>query len=347
LDDESRSEAVMDRLGRRWIDANGSSRDDRDDGGEGTKIDDGFGTLNDEHARVATRIREERMAVGIIGRDPAYATPRGEVGGREDGGGTLPLSSREYRALKAHAKKEHGIDRDAFANAVDDDDFDLIPHNLLSSGSDDVSVNDASSSASSFDADLDLAYLNTRMHRRAFGRTGGGEVDDPFADLLPSDLNPARKVNRRNAHPIPRRLVHHNNLSLLRRYTTPGGKIMNRVQSRLGAKDQRKVATIVKRARHLGLIPHIGQWKFEDHGTVARGNTGGGGKEDMDGSTSGVKDWEVELEKRGLWPLQDSTELVKRFYDMDKILEHVAGPRGGNKRAEFDRLLGGPGALVG
>ncbi|EED88776.1 predicted protein, partial [Thalassiosira pseudonana CCMP1335] len=59
--------------------------------------------------------------------------------------------------------------------------------------------------------------------------------------------------------PLPKKILHHNNLILLRRYVTPGGKIMNRVQSRLGAKDQRKVAKLVKRARHLGLIPHMGQ----------------------------------------------------------------------------------------
>ena len=201
-----------------------------------------------------------------------------------------------------------------------------------------------------FDADLDLAYLNPRLHRKAFGRSHHESTDDPLADLLPSDLNPARKVNRRNAHPIPTRLLHHNNLSLLRRYTTPGGKIMNRVQSRLGAKDQRKISKLVKRARHLGLVPHIGQWKFEDHG--AKREFERFGKKD-DGATKNeegldnLKDWEVELERRGLWPLQDGTELAKRFYDMEGMLEHIAGPRGGKKRAELDRLLGGPGALVG
>ncbi|OEU10576.1 hypothetical protein FRACYDRAFT_145650, partial [Fragilariopsis cylindrus CCMP1102] len=49
--------------------------------------------------------------------------------------------------------------------------------------------------------------------------------------------------------------LHHNNLALLRRYITPSGQIMNRVQSRLGAKDQRKISKLIKRARHLGLIP--------------------------------------------------------------------------------------------
>merc|ERR1712194_800660 len=83
--------------------------------------------------------------------------------------------------------------------------------------------------------------------------------DDPFSDLLPSDLSPTLLVNRRKAKPIPKDLLHHNNLALLRRYITPSGQIMNRVQSRLGAKDQRKVAKLIKRARHLGRIPMSGQ----------------------------------------------------------------------------------------
>eukprot|EP00957_Ditylum_brightwellii_P052048 3948181-Ditylum_brightwellii.AAC.1 len=65
---------------------------------------------------------------------------------------------------------------------------------------------------------------------------------------MPHDLNPTRHVNRRRAKPVPEQLLHHNNLTLLRRYVTPGGQIMNRVQSRLGAKDQRKLRTLVKRA---------------------------------------------------------------------------------------------------
>ena len=197
------------------------------------------------------------------------------------------------------------------------------------------------------------------MNKRAYNDDGVSSRDDPFADLLPSDLNPARKVNRKNAKPIPQRLLHHNNLSLLRRYTTPGGKIMNRVQSRLGAKDQRKIAKLVKRARHLGLIPHLGQWKYEDHGNLNEISSGNSMIINDEEDEEGKKDWEVELEKRGLWPLQDETELVKKYYEMDKIMDHIAGPRrqGGvtedgvvestnKKREELESLLGGVGALV-
>ncbi|KAL7536346.1 hypothetical protein ACHAXR_007103 [Thalassiosira sp. AJA248-18] len=117
---------------------------------------------------------------------------------------------------------------------------------------------------------------------------------------------------------------------------------MNRVQSRLGAKEQRKIAKLVKRARHLGLIPHLGQWKFEDHGNLHEENLASASPSSKN-VVEGKRDWEVELEQRGLWPLQDETELVKRYYDLDKMMENIAGPRGGRKRDELERLLGGMG----
>ena len=115
---------------------------------------------------------------------------------------------------------------------------------------------------------------------------------------MPSDLNPARKVNRKKAKPIPKELLHHNNLSLLRRYMTPGGQIMNRVQTRLCAKDQRKISKLIKRARCLG-FPHVGQWKFEDHGNIKEHDI----HED--------RDWEKMLVERGLVQRQNSVEKSK------------------------------------
>lgn len=355
LDEEDKSEEVMKRLGERWKGAaseagvvvgDTSSADDTGD--------DGFGTLNEEHERVARRIQEQQLALGTIGRDPAASVKKGISAAEDDdtdnakstgddAAATIerPLTPREYQALKTYAQKEHNVNPKDFARMAENDP-DLIPHNAISSGSE-----GSTDSKQFFDADLDLAYLNPKLNRRAF-REEGAEHEDPFADLLPSDLNPARKVNRRHAKPIPRRLLHHNNLALLRRYTTPGGKIMNRVQSRLGAREQRKIAKLVKRSRHLGLIPHLGQWKFEDHGHLYEK-----GLDNADSSSvkygdevEGKRDWEVELEKRGLWPLADETELVKRYYDMDRMIEHIAGPKGGKKRDELERLLGGMGALV-
>ena len=383
LDEESKSEEVMNRLEKRWREAVGES------GGEqSANHDDGLGSLNSEHERLARRIQEMQLALGPIGRDPAYysSSPLSSTDDDDDINKQqqLPLTPREYQALKTYAQKEYNIDPKAFVKLVSDGNThassssasattsssnedsgldDLIPHNTLSSGPDHTLL--TQSNKQYFDADLDLAYLNPKLHRRAYKDEGGGyedssNIDDPLADILPSDLNPTRKVNRRHAQPIPKRLLHQNNLSLLRRYTTPGGKIMNRVQSRLGAKDQRKIAKLVKRARHLGLIPHLGQWKLEDHGYLyERGvadvvvvpkkssmtSVSGGTTKDDDNATE-KKPWELELEQRGLWPLQDDTEIIKKYYDMEAILDHLGGPKGSKKRETLDRLLGGPGALV-
>ena len=125
---------------------------------------------------------------------------------------------------------------------------------------------------------------------------------------------------------------------------------MNRVQSRLGAKDQRKIAKLVKRARHLGLIPHLGQWKLEDHGYLYERGVADvvskKSKEEGGDNETTKKEWEVELEQRGLWPLQDDTEIIKKYYDLEAVLDHLGGPKGSEKRETLDRLLGGPGALV-
>ena len=137
--------------------------------------------------------------------------------------------------------------------------------------------------------DMDLQWLSASAQRQMQSPDlDTTDLSDPFTNLMPSDLNPSKKINRRQAKPIPKQLIHHNNLSLLRRYVTPGGQIMNRTQSRLGAKDQRKVAKLVKRARHLGLIPVLGQWKFEDKGNV------------RDVSLMVDRGWESRLVERGL-----------------------------------------------
>jgi len=85
---------------------------------------------------------------------------------------------------------------------------------------------------------------------------------------MPDDLSPSRVVNRRRAKQIPMKLLHHNNVGLLKHYISETGQIRNRVQTRLGARDQRRIARLVKRARSLGLIPYLGQFKVEDHGWV-------------------------------------------------------------------------------
>mmetsp|Transcript_9925 Transcript_9925/g.14851 ORF Transcript_9925/g.14851 Transcript_9925/m.14851 type:complete len:379 (-) Transcript_9925:205-1341(-) len=92
------------------------------------------------------------------------------------------------------------------------------------------------------------------------------EDDDESVDL--SQYGGRKKVNCKQAVPIPKEELHHNNLALLRKYITPGGQIKPRIQTRLGAKDQRKISKLIKRSRALGLIPTTGNFKVRDNGDV-------------------------------------------------------------------------------
>jgi len=225
--------------------------------------DDGSATF-----QVADEISEEEMALNTLGRSPVVQGIRGQSDDGEelyhdDTGFSQPLSSEEFKSFSRYMKKEHG----AGISTAD------IPM-----------MNTTSKPEDPANPDLDLQWMSTAAQREM----DGFDVADPLADLMPHDMNPTRLVNRKKAKSIPKELLHHNNLALLRRYVTPNGQIMTRSQSRLGAKDQRKIAKLVKRARALGLIPNMGQWKYENHGNMY--------EKDIDED----KEWELELVKRGL-----------------------------------------------
>lgn len=223
-------------------------------------------------SQLARRIREDNAGLTTLGRSAESQAVRGKLEDGEDAyvdetGFSKPLSPAEFKVFQKHMKDEEGIQ-------ISEDDIPVEPTN------DDDSV---------LGGYADTDELNTQwMSSSAMRFMDDTKDDDPFSDLLPSDLSPTLLVNRRKAKPIPRHLLHHNNLALLRRYITPSGQIMNRVQSRLGAKDQRKVAKLIKRARHLGLIPMSGQFVVEAHGNIH--------EEDIHQD----KDWENELSRRGL-----------------------------------------------
>ena len=238
------------------------------------------------------RIREEQTAFNILGRkvqdisDATATAPHNHntsdanTNSNPNSKYSAPLTEDEFKSLGKFMRK--GIETDQEKEAVDNiirsaQNEDLIPVTRMSS----------SQKGKGSNQDLDLEWT-TMAAQRSMTDVDEENLDDPLANLMPSDLNPSKKVNRKRAKLLPTELLHHNNLALLRRYVTPGGQIMNRVQSRLGAKDQRKIAKLVKRARHLGLIPVIGQWKVEDHGNI---------KED---DILQNRDWENELLERGL-----------------------------------------------
>ena len=186
-----------------------------------------------------------------------------EEGFQDETGLSVPLTQDEFRSFQAYLNKEHKA-------LVDDDDLlvDSVP------GSD----------PEMDDLDWNLKWLTAGAQR---------EMQDPPAlhpvfDMMPSDLSPSTLVNRNKAKFIPRSLLSHLNISFLRRYITPAGQIMARSLTRLGAKDQRKIAKLIKRARQIGLIPHYGRWKVEDHGNI------------YEKDIHVDRDWEQELVRRGL-----------------------------------------------
>jgi len=240
-------------------------------------------------AQIASRIREQDMALNTLGRKVADVTAAQENQTQKDAhvdesGFTAPLSESEMQSLGHFVRKNTGKDERVAAQRLMEEADELIP--IARKSSTKVGVPLSTDDSDDQNPDLGLEWMTATAQR---SMAGVDDIEyDPFADLSPSDLNPAKLVNRRKAKPIPKEALHHNNLSLLRRYITPGGQIMNRVQSRLGAKDQRKISKLIKRARHLGFIPHLGQWNFEDTGNTREKNI------------LVDTDWEKRLVERGL-----------------------------------------------
>jgi small subunit ribosomal protein S18 len=85
-----------------------------------------------------------------------------------------------------------------------------------------------------------------------------GDVEDqaPEPTSAPSGggrMAPRRRANNLRLEKTPVEL--YKDVELLRRYLTERGKIRPRRQTGLCARDQRRLATAVKRARHLALLP--------------------------------------------------------------------------------------------
>lgn len=240
-------------------------------------------------AQIASRIREQDMALNTLGRKVTDVAAAQENQTRkdahvDDSGFTAPLSESEMQSLGHFVQKNTGKDGRVAAKRLMEEADELIP--IARKSSTKVAVPSFKDDSDDQNPDLGLEWMTSTAQR---SMAGVDDIEyDPFSDLSPSDLNPAKLVNRKKAKPIPKEALHHNNLSLLRRYITPGGQIMNRVQSRLGAKDQRKISKLIKRARHLGFIPHLGQWNFEDNGNTREKNI------------LVDTDWEKKLVERGL-----------------------------------------------
>jgi len=241
------------------------------------------------------RVRLAKMALNVLGRS---AKAQGAKSIQEDGtefgrdketGFTQHLTRQEFETFQKFMKEQHntqvteddlpilddeGSGRPRRRNPFDDDDI-----HLQGITDDDALDPD--------NPDLSLKWLTSRAKWEVSKKYG---AEGPFDEMMPRDLNIKRIVNRKTAKILPRELLHHNNLALLRRYVSPAGQIMHRSRTRLGARDQRKIAKLIKRARNLGLIPHTGQFVIEDNGNIFEKDI----HED--------KPWEQELRRRGLLP---------------------------------------------
>jgi len=263
---------LLERLQRQW------SKD-------GTDERTGLPVDLDEAGR---RIRSTDMSLNVLGRSVQAQAAEEELDDGttlkrdEETGFSQPLTESEFEAFSEFLK-EQGID-------VSKDD--IPTHERTKKPPLSADNTKDSEFIDPDDVDLSLKWLSTRAQR---------EMDDllddnPYADLMPGDLSPSRLVNRKRAKALPRSILHHNNIELLKSFLTPTGQIMNRVQTRLGARDQRRIAKLIKRARALGLIPTAGQFKVERHGWIHAKDI----HED--------RTWEKELAERGLTVQKPSTE---------------------------------------
>ncbi|KAH7443031.1 hypothetical protein KP509_02G015200 [Ceratopteris richardii] len=69
-------------------------------------------------------------------------------------------------------------------------------------------------------------------------------------------MNKSRRSSRRRSPSLRSdETIDYKNISLLRRFVSEQGKILSRRMNRLTSKQQRLIATAVKRARILALLP--------------------------------------------------------------------------------------------
>jgi small subunit ribosomal protein S18 len=227
--------------------------------------------LPTELSKLGRRVRQAEMGLNVVGRSVQAQASKEELEdgtelGRKDDGFSQKITPDEFESFAEYMKKEHKIE-------LSQEDIPSMDRMVKSEHKENAD-----------DRSLSMKWLSSRAQR---------EMDDfmddnPYSDLMPGDLSPTRLVNRKRAKQIPVKLLHHNNIPLLKSFLTPTGQIRNRVQTRLGARDQRRVTKLIKRARCLGLMPFSGQFKAEHHGWKHA--------EDI----HKMRPWEKELIRRGL-----------------------------------------------
>lgn len=260
-------------------------------------------TIDDKLNQLGQRIRDTDMSLNVLGRSvksqASYEKLEdGTQFGRDETGFTQHLTSAEFEAYQKYMKEEYSISNinedDIPVISVIDDRKKTNQDNKRSNRNETLVEDDVGNDPD--ELELSLKWLTARAQRQM-----DDIVDDnPYSDLMPNELNPSKLVNRKRAKPIPVQLLHHNNVQLLHQFLTPTGQIQNRVQTRLGARDQRRVSKLIRRARAIGLLPYMGQSKIEQHGWIHA--------PDINES----RDWEKELIERGLTIRRSNNKAEKK-----------------------------------
>lgn len=68
-----------------------------------------------------------------------------------------------------------------------------------------------------------------------------------------------QRFGRRGRTAEPEEPIDYKNIGYLERFLTPTGKIHSRKRTNFSGQDQRKLATEIKIARFMGLLPYAGQ----------------------------------------------------------------------------------------
>ena len=89
-----------------------------------------------------------------------------------------------------------------------------------------------------------------------FDRPERSEQEIDFADEGFGDKAPRRYQRRRPRQVVPD-YVDWKDVDLLRQFVPERGKIMPRRISGISAKDQRRIATAIKRARTMAMLPFV------------------------------------------------------------------------------------------
>mmetsp|Transcript_1194 Transcript_1194/g.1561 ORF Transcript_1194/g.1561 Transcript_1194/m.1561 type:complete len:409 (+) Transcript_1194:133-1359(+) len=260
-----RERLLQDRITEHW--------DKNDDGGS-----DNMKWASD----MGQAVREADMGLNVLGRS-TQAQAKKEV--TQDDGTPIQtdsfsqrLTKDEFEGFREYMKKQHKVE-------VSKDDIPVMENEEESLGAWKNRFKSKNDDLFADEVELSNKWLTSLAQRQM---DSDALEDNPYTDLLPGDLTVSRFVSRKKAKQIPTELLHQNNIPLLKSFLTPTSQIKHRMHTRLGARDQRKISKLIRRARCMGLIPFYGQFTSEQHGWVHN--------EDMDTE----REWEKQLKERGL-----------------------------------------------